>query len=551
MFLDDLKFIMSNTKPEKAAYFHDMEGIMGTYLNPEPKRFAESISSEIYVDKSGIIAYTNSVLDTEQKYICVSRPRRFGKSMAVGMLAAYYGCQKTSGKLFAGLRIETVDSYSQYLNKFQVISINMQDFLSRSKSADQMIDFIERKLSWELTMEFSGVNYFDKLDLVSVMNDIYVSENCTFVILIDEWDCVFREFKNDKTGQKNYLDFLRVWLKDKAYVSLAYMTGILPIKKYGSHSALNMFTEFSMTNPKGMAEFVGFTGKEVEKLCRVYGMDFEEMKAWYDGYSFETEESVYSPKSVVEALRWGEFDTYWNQTETYEALKVYIKMNFDGLKDAVVKMMAGGKVKINIARFSNDMTTFSSKDDVLTLLVHLGYLAYDSRTESVSIPNKEISKEYVNAIEDIQWNEVIHAVRKSEELLEALWREDARTVASGVDAVHMSTSILQYNDENALSYTIGLAFYSAKEYYTVVRELPTGKGFADVCFIPRPSHVAKPAVIIELKWNKSAAGAIAQIKEKGYAETLTGYKGKLLMAGIVYDKKTKKHECLIESVVIK
>lgn len=545
---------MSITKCEKVTHFRDMEEIMGTYLNPEPKRFAESISSEIYVDKSEMIVYTNSILDTEQKYLCVSRPRRFGKSMAVGMLAAYYGCQKTSGELFSGLRIVNSKSYMRYLNKYQVISLNMQDFLSRSKTVDEMIDFIERKLSWELTMEFQDVNYFDKFDLIGVMNDIYVSRGYTFVILINEWDCIFREFKEDETGQKKYLDFLRAWLKDKAYVSLAYMTGILPIKKYGSHSALNMFTEFSMTNPKGMAEFVGFTGKEVEELCHVYKMDFEEMKVWYDGYSFETEGSVYSPKSVVEALRWRTFDTYWNQTETYEALKVYIKMNFDGLKDAVVKMMAGGKVKVNIAKFSNDMTTFSSKDDVLTLLVHLGYLSYDGQSESVIIPNKEVSKEYVNAIEDIHWNDVIHAVRESEELLEALWREDAKSVAAGVDTVHMSTSILQYNDENALSYTIGLAFYSAKEYYTVIRELPAGKGFADVCFVPRLSHADKPAVIIELKWNKSAMGAMAQIKDREYIEAFKGYKGykgKLLMAGIVYDKKTKKHECSIESIIIK
>lgn len=178
--------------------------------------------------------------------------------MAVGMLAAYYGRQKTSGELFSGLRIVNAKSYIQYLNKYQVISLNMQDFLSRSKTVDEMIDFIERKLSWELTMEFEDVNYFDKLDLIGVMNDIYVSKGATFVILIDEWDCIFREFKEDKTGHKIYLDFLRAWLKDKDYVSLAYMTGILPIKKYGSHSALNMFTEFSMTNPKGMAEFVGF-----------------------------------------------------------------------------------------------------------------------------------------------------------------------------------------------------------------------------------------------------------------------------------------------------
>lgn len=518
---------------------------MGVYLNPEPKRFAESIASEIFVDKSRMISYTNSVIDTEQKYICVSRPRRFGKSMAVGMLSAYYGNGETRD-LFKGLNISNDPSFDKYRNRYQVISVNMQEFLSRSKNVEDMITLLQRKLTWELTGSFSGINYFDKSDLIEVMNDIYASVGSTFIILIDEWDCIFREYKDDKRGQKLYLDFLRFWLKDKSYVSLAYMTGILPIKKYGSHSALNMFTEFSMTNPKGLAEFVGFTKDEVQNLCECYDIDFTEMRTWYDGYAFQSGLSVYSPKSVVEALRWRTFDTYWNQTETYEALKVYIQMNFNGLKDAVVQMLAGGRIKINTAKFSNDMTTFSSRDDVLTLLVHLGYLAYDGAAESVFIPNKEVSMEYINAIEDIHWDEVIHAVRDSEQLLEALWRKDDQAVATGIDSVHESTSILQYNNENALSYTIGLAFYTAREYYMIVRELPAGKGYADICFIPRSSYADKPAVVIELKWDKTTEGAIRQIKEKKYTDAFGSYTGKILLAGINYNKKTKRHECKIE-----
>ena len=336
-------------------------------------------------------------------------------------------------------------------------------------------------------------------------------------------------------------------------MALAYMTGILPIKKYGSHSALNMFTEYSMTNPREMAEFFGFTEAEVRELCRQYGRNFEETQAWYDGYELVTVEAgekktyaMYSPKSVVDAILSGVFDNYWNQTETYEALKSYIQLNYDGLKDAVIKMLAGDKVEINTGTFTNDMTTFHGKDDVLTLLVHLGYLSYHWPDRTVSIPNKEVSQEYINAISTMQWNEVINSVEASKQLLNALWVMDEQAVAKGIDKVHKEISILQYNDENSLSCTIMLAFYCAREYYTIIRELPSGKGFADICLIPRKLHLDKPAAVIELKWDRSAEGAICQIKEKQYVETLKDYHGNLLLVGINYDKKTKEHTCVIE-----
>ena len=331
------------------------------------------------------------------------------------------------------------------------------------------------------------------------------------------------------------------------------MTGILPIKKYGSHSALNMFTEYSMTNPREMAEYFGFTEEEVKVLCKKFKRNFEETRAWYDGYELVAiagEDkicySIYSPKSVVDAMLSGVFDNYWNQTETYEALKSYIKLNFDGLKDAVVRMLAGDKVQINTGTFSNDMTSFQGKDDVLTLLIHLGYLSYHWPDKTVTIPNKEVSQEYINAISTMDWSEVTASVEDSRKLLEALWNMDERAVAEGIDKAHKEISILQYNNENALSCTINLAFYFAREYYTIVRELPTGKGFADVCFIPREIHLDKPAVLIELKWDKSAAGALSQIKEKQYTDTLKQYQGNLLLVGINYDKITKEHTCVIE-----
>lgn len=378
-----------------------------------------------------------------------------------------------------------------------------------------------------------------------------------FVSLIDEWDCLFREYKHSEEAQKKYLDFLRAWLKDQSYVALAYMTGILPVKKYGSHSALNMFTEYSMTEPGDMAPYFGFTEDEVQTLCETYQMNYEEARAWYDGYGLIQHSkdgdicySMYSPKSVVEAMLRHKFGTYWNQTETYEALKLYIQMNLDGLKDAVVQMLAGETVPINTGTFANDMTSFSSKDDVLTLLVHLGYLTYDSENETVAIPNKEVSQEYINAISTMGWHEVMDAVQASRKLLQALWNMDADTVAQGIEQAHQEISILQYNDENALNCTINLALYFARKYYTIIRELPTGKGYADICYIPRKLYADKPAIVVELKWDKTAEGAIAQIKEKQYVNALKEYRGNLLLAGINYDRETKKHYCIIEKLIM-
>lgn len=526
---------------------------MGSYLNPGSFSFRGSLRSKIYVDKSELIAKINEVLYTEQKYICVSRPRRFGKSMAANMLAAYYDRSENTEELFQNLMISKESSYRENLNQYDVIKINMQEFLSLSGTIEEMLQMLRDYLLSDFKETYHEVHFRDEKNLIQVMKDVFSYTKCPFVILIDEWDCLFREYKQDKEAQKKYLDFLRVWLKDKDYVALAYMTGILPIKKYGSHSALNMFTEYSMTNPREMAEYFGFTEEEVEKLCQRFDRNFEETHAWYDGYELvkidgkeKVYYSMYSPKSVVDAMLSGVFDNYWNQTETYEALKAYIKLNFDGLKDAVIRMLAGERVQINTGTFSNDMTSFQGKDDVLTLLIHLGYLSYHWPDKTVTIPNKEVSQEYINAISTMDWSEVTASIEDSRMLLEALWNMDGKAVAEGIDKAHREISILQYNNENSLSCTIHLAFYFAREYYTMVREFPTGKGFADVCFIPRKMHLDKPAVIIELKWAKSAKGAISQIKEKHYVDALKDYKGKLLLAGINYDKTTKRHNCMIE-----
>ncbi|MCL2865681.1 MAG: ATP-binding protein [Lachnospiraceae bacterium] len=531
---------------------------MGDYLNAECEIFREGIQSEIYVDKSELIAVTNRYIKTQQKYICISRPRRFGKSMALSMLSAYYGCDGDTAHLFEDLKICKDATYHTHLNQYNCIQLNIQEFLSDTDTVEEMIAEITRFLLDDFKKAYPEVHFRKETSLVWIMKDVYLNTERPFIILIDEWDCLFREYENDVDAQKKYLDFLRMWLKDQAYVGLAYMTGILPIKKYGSHSALNMFYEYSMIDPGRFAPFFGFTQEEVRVLCEQYHMSVEETAAWYNGYEMEYKMSsgfvtplqkiaIYSPKSLVESLKRGKYGTYWNQTETYEALRTYIQMNLDGLKDAVIVMLSGGSIAIRTGTFINDMTTFVNRDDVLTLLVHLGYLSYNESDGTVSIPNREVGMEYENVVRVLPWKEVANSLHNSQKLLEGIWNMDSEQVAAGVEQVHQEVSILQYNDENALSYTVGLAFYVAREYYTIIRELPSGKGFADVCMIPRKLYVDKPALLIELKWNKTANGAIEQIKKKNYPVALQEYQGNLLLVGINYDKDRKKHSCTIEN----
>ncbi len=519
---------------------------VGIYLNPGNEKFAQCVNSEIYIDKTGLIRYCSRVMNSMQKYICMSRPRRFGKSVAADMLAAFYSCGCDSGELFAGFEIAKDPCFQKDLNKYHVLYLNMQEFLSRTGSVEHMLGMLERQVIRELAKEYPAVDYFDRQDLPGCMQDVYLEMKTSFVIIIDEWDCVFREYRTDAGAQKRYLDFLRGMLKDKGYISLCYMTGILPVKKYGTHSALNMFDEFSMTFQGELAQYAGFTEKEVLGLCSRYGMDFEEMKKWYDGYVLEGTGSVYNPRSVVSAMRFHKFQYYWNQTETFEALRVYIDMNFEGLRDVVLKMMnEKNSVPADIHSFTNDMVTFHSKDDVLTLLVHLGYLGYRSDREEVFIPNQEILNEYVTSISNSDWGAVSKALKNAKDALEALWAGDEAFVAKAVQEAHYESSYLQYHDENALSYTISLAFYTARNYYTLIRELPSGKGRADMFFLPKKRFADKPALLVELKWNHTAESAIRQIKQRCYPKALEDYRGRLLCAGISYNVKTKEHSCRI------
>ena len=522
---------------------------MGIYVNPGNEEFKRAANSKIYVDKTMLLAFTNQNLKSEHQNICVSRPRRFGKSMAANMLSAYYGAENDSHALFKPYRISKDSSFEEHINKYNVIQINMIDFMTRTSSVEEMIDYLQRRILWDLKKAYGQLECFNWNDLVEVLQTIYAETKRAFVIIIDEWDCIFRKYPNNHEDHIRYLDFLRFWLKGKSYIALAYMTGILPIKKYGEHSALNMFDEYSMTNQRELAEFTGFTEVEVQELCRQYDMPYDKTKQWYDGYDLKGVQ-IYNPRSVVMSMLGHDYDSYWTKTETYEALKKYIQMNQYGLKELTTRLIAGEHIPVNPDKFQNDMTTFASADDVLTLLIHLGYLTYDFYAQTVCIPNQEVQKEFINCIEDGGWEPVMAAIRQSEDLMEATLRGDEEYVAQQIQRVHEDNiSILKYNDENSLACVLSLAYYAAKKTHEIYRELAGGKGFADLVFVPR-KHVESPAMIVELKWDQSAQTALDQIREKKYDKTLKGYHGSMLLVGINYRKAEKTYTCRIETETI-
>lgn len=386
---------------------------MGVYVNPGNIPFQRARFSGIYIDKSMLISEMNAVYGTEKRFVCVSRPRRFGKSMAANMLAAYYSCGCDSAELFTGLKIERERGFQEHLNQHQLIRLNMQRFLKAEDHLNTYVEEIEKSVVSELLTEFPECKRIDaNSSLAAALEQIFVQTGKGFIFIVDEWDCVFRIAKNHKEEQKRYLDFLRGLFKDADYAELVYMTGILPIKKYGEHSAINIFDDYSMISPKNLGEYFGFTEKEVFAACEERDMDFAEVEKWYDGYRVG-KIHIYNPKSVADALTWNEIQSYWTGTESYEALKVYIDLNFDGLKEAVTIMLGNGHCVIDPTTFQNDMTTFRTKDDVLTLLVHLGYLTYDRSTSEVFIPNREIEQEFMRAVKTGGWDGVIQSLNRS------------------------------------------------------------------------------------------------------------------------------------------
>ena len=529
---------------------------MALYLNVGNESFQESLNSLIYVDKSPLIEILNRSIKTKNKYFCLSRPRRFGKSVTAQMICSYYAKGQDCSPLFDDLKIASFDDYKKHLNQYDVISINISDEFSRaSHNVKSMTDILTKSIVRELKEEYPNCAISSPEFLDLTLQEVYNYSKVPFVFVIDEWDCIMREKKEDPDSLKQYLEWLKAIFKDKPYVGLAYMTGILPVKKYGSHSALNMFTEYSMTEPLNLGQYIGFTENEVKDICKQHDVAFNQMQQWYDGYSFKDVPHIYNPNSVVNAATYKKFISYWTKTETFESLQEYIDMNMEGLRDDIVKLIAGEDVIVDVSTFSNDMVTFHSKDDVLTLLIHLGYLAIKGSTNLgviVHIPNEEIKLEFKTCVKNNnRYAGVYDLIKNTDVLLNDIWSLNSEAVAKIFDEAHQDhSSILTYNNENSLANVIAISlFLSTTNTYNVVRELPTGKGYADLVYLPKPG-VNKPALLIELKFDKSAQTAITQIKEKNYLQFFKDYKGEVLLVGINYSKDTKTHQCIIERAQI-
>ena len=524
---------------------------MGRFVNPGNSAFKVALASEIYIDKTGLLDFTNSVLGTKQAYICNSRPRRFGKSITADMLTAYYSKGCDSRELFMNYNIAQTEYFEKYLNKYDVIHLDMQWILMDAGAPERISGYINKNVISELADLYKDIDLRDQKTLYGALSVINSMTNNKFVIIIDEWDVLIRDEAANSSVQEEYINFLRGMFKGTEptkYIALAYLTGILPIKKLKTQSALNNFEEFTMLDAGALASYIGFTDDEVKQLCKKYDRDYEAVKNWYDGYMLSGKH-VYNPKAVVSVMMRGSFQSYWSQTGTYESLIPLIDMDFDGLRAAIISMISGNEIKVRTTTFQNDMVSFKNKDDVLTLLIHLGYLAFNQKNQMAYIPNEELRNELMDAVEENKWDEIMQFERQSIDLFNATINKDVNTVAAKIEQIHMEyTSVIQYNDENSLSSVLAIAYLGTMNYYfKPVRELPTGRGFADFVYIPKPEYINDyPALVVELKWNKNADTAMQQIRERQYPNSLLQYTGNVLLVAINYDEKTKEHVCKIE-----
>ena len=464
------------------------------------------------------------------------------------MIDAYYSLGCDSSKLFDNTKIAANADYKKYMNKYNVIHLDISSFWDDFK--DNLVEKIKEYIIDDFKKSFNDeIDYSKKFSVI--LMSVYQKTTIPFVIIIDEWDCVIRN-SDDKELVHSYLQFLHSLFKSeesKAFLALGYITGILPIKKIKDESALNNFREYTMLKSKPITKYYGFTEEEVKELCKKYDMDFDSVKAWYNGYLIDGVH-MYNPNSVTQAMIDQDCDSYWRNTSSFSSINTFITMNYAGLKDDIMTMLAGGKVIVDTRSFQNDLSDIHSKDDALTALIHLGYLGYDADRKSAYIPNYEVAEAFQMALKTGIWDEISKAISRCDELLMATIDGDETKVAEIIEQAHDTyTSVLKYNDENSLSCVLTMAYFTAPGYYNIVREMPAGKGFTDFAFIPRSNAGFRPAMIVELKYNQSAETAIKQIKEKKYHGALSGYSDKILLVGINYDmdgSDKKHHTCVIE-----
>ena len=441
------------------------------------------------------------------------------------------------------------------MNQYNVIYLDITGFISEAKRRKNSLRGVPDMIVEALMNEAVFID--PTLEKEKTLNDCLIrfveKTKKSIVFIIDEWDAMIREAKDDEVAQQSYLNLLRGWFKNANFtpkaVAAVYMTGILPIKKDGSQSAISDFREYTMVKPRKYGEYVGFTEKEVKGLCKEKNMDFNIMKQWYDGYVFKDVGSIYNPNSVMQAIDNDDFDSYWTETSAAEGLLDYISQDYNGLTKTIAELIGGVDVKVNTTGFANDLTTFKGKDDVLTLMIHLGYLAYNSVEGTVRIPNEEIKLEFQRSIRVVKHQATLKRLAESDQLFTDTIQRNEEAVAAQIEKVHVEeTMALHYNKEESLRSVIKLAYYTYQDHYLQFEELPAGEGYADIVYFPRPDS-DWPALVVELKWNKSAEGAINQIMKKKYPSVLANLDRPILLVGITYDKNAaageKKHTCKI------
>ncbi len=522
---------------------------MGQFLNKGNKKFADFSKTKYFVDKTELI---NKLLekDADEKFICNSRARRFGKSVTADMLVAYFSKGADSRSLFEPLKCVKDGQFLDNMNRYDTIFVDIQaQFAIAQFEKENPTRFISRNIVRELQEEYPDIA-LGGMALMNAVSRIYHETGSQFVIIFDEWDYPIRELAEGSGERSDYIELLRGLFKNsdaKEYIRLAYLTGIMPIVRKKGQSAVNNFMEYTMTNPMDLAQDIGFTESEVRMLCERSGADYGQMREWYNGYDLNGI-AMYNPLSVVRALSSGRFQQYWTVTGTYGDIDDLISKNFDGLREEIIKMLSGNRIPINVSNGKNDLQYFKNKSEVITALIHLGYFAYDADAREAYVPNKEIQEVFYQYMEDNESDNLSRFMKFSEKILSTVLEGDAEETARQIQGVHNDfVSSIEYNDENSLSCTIMIALISAfRYYYKPVRGFPCEKGFADIVYLPLPNYPNRPVIVVELKWDKGADAAIAQIKKRQYPESLRSFSGEILLVGIDYDKKTKEHTCVIE-----
>ncbi len=506
--------------------------------------FTEAVSDKYFVDKSTLIEKTNVNIRTPNKYLCITRPRRFGKTINAMMLASYYCKNADFKELFDKMKISNSASYMKHLNKHNVIYMIFNSNVTEAESYEDYINFYKTRLIQDIIEAYSYVNTNDTIS--EMLESVYEKTHEGFIFIIDEWDYIFNNNLFSEAERKNFLEFLRELLKDKSYVELAYMTGVLPIAKYSSGSALNMFKEYNMLNDKKYVSYFGFSQKEVEDLCAKQDeVSIEELTEWYNGYKTPKGLPIYNPRSVCYALNDEVCQSYWTNTGPMDEIIYYINNDIDSVKSDIVQMISGIPLEIKLKGYSAEQKELNTRNQILSAMTVYGFLSYYD--ETLAIPNKELRIKFDEALEDKSMGAVSELVMKSNEMLKATISKDTDTMEKLIEEAHnINIPVIKYNDENSLACIITLVYLSARSKYRIVREMPAGIGFAD--FIFYPENKSRPAFIIELKKDATPEEALQQIKDKKYALALKDYTGQKLAVGISWDSKSKQHKVKVEDI---